>query len=627
MNGLKVWNRRWAFELGRAHRIPMQCPRLVAGLCLVWLPVVVALWYSGTDLYRSDAWVTLTLGGSGSTLPGGVSQVLPAPRRPADPQARWERLSIWWHLTAARITAEEGTPAPEKTAYPDWTSLTVGDNRFAATLSETDQVHSVEVTESAWYVAAWSADNRTARRLARHYAERLAEQLNRVEELPRIPPPGAGKQTIAMRSELRKARLREQRAQERLQRCFGIDEFGVPDVLPSSVTSSVLASLENEAGIVRDILQERSERLGPQHPQVQRQRVTLQTIERRKRDEVLRQIQILEEKYVNSRSEREGIEGRLASLDGDVPPGGTRPVSVARWTLPDEPRAPWLPDCALGFPGTTWLLSSCLVLAWISAVVLRRMRRVVRIPDDLRLHNGNVAQLQLHAPTTPESIRADVDSMTSRPAASGKNAIRWGDVLFEVRPQEEGDGLLEGKFPSGGGQLLLHGVQAGQAGAAGALAVAQLLGSPSKSILIIDHRDDDALSSLLGENNPWLRYKAVSLGDAGAGGSEVRPSPTDIHGVWYTTAENAPRKLHTARPLTPSATLANTVGRRHSRWDIILRVYGDGHRFEADRLADGVGCVLLANAGRTTRRQWLDSVSRLERIGHPNPRAVLVNSD
>ena len=624
MSALRAWSRRWAFELGRLHRIPSQSPWLVAALCMVWMPVVITLWYTGTDVYRSDVWVTKAFGESKSPPPAGLSRYLPAPNRPADLNVRKERLREWWRQTASRLPGAGEAAAPGRTDYPVWKSLTGGDTRFAAALSVTDRVQAVEVTEQAWYVAAWSIDSLEAQRMARHYAERLVTELGRIEEEPRIPPPTGDKQVLSLRSELRRTRLRGQRAQERLQQCFTLDEFGVPDVIPASVTSSVLAGLENEEEVVRERLRERSERLGPQHPQVQGQQETLRTIEKRKREEVLRQIDILEKEYVEIREECDELEKRLAALEGEPLPDESHPISTAHWTLYREPNRPWLPDCSLGFSGIAWLLSAGLLLAWISAFALRRAKSVLRVPADLKLDPQSVTWLYLHAPASPESIRADINAMTSKPTA--ETAAEWIGLLTDDIRQEDEEVQQDVPPPRTTGQLLLHGVHAGYGGAAGAIALAQLLGKRSHSILIVDHRDDDALSSLLGENNPWLRYEKSGRQGQRTSGPDGKPSPTDIPGVWYVTSDQAPLKLDTARPLTPSAALARSLGRRHAKWDIILRVYGDGHRFEADRLADGVGCVLLATAGKTTRRQWKDSIERLHKIGHINPWAILVES-
>lgn len=582
----------------------------------MWLPIFVAWWFTNTNLYRSEGWIAPTHGTGSGLRPGRFTQLLAPPDTEVTLDRRRERIRNWRHATWLRLSGNEEEQPPALPAYlPDWDKRTVG-GRFEAR-PEGSLVAAVEVSKTAWYIAAWSTRGDRANALANLYGLRLAEYLSAYEETPRTRSNRKSAPLLAARANLRRAQYEERRAVERLQHCFEFDEAGLPDVIPAAVTSSALSLLDTEASILTSSLEELREQFGLQHPQVESYQTRLETIGGMRSDEVLREIDRLEADVREEGNTRARLERELTRLENELPDDPALRAAHYQWQMVVSPRRAWWPDSPLGVIGALWLVGATALCAWISTFLVKRFQPVVRTLEDFGLPIHTTALLRLRTPGSPKKVRADIDAMTTSLTTAAPQDSPPGP--HEPAPASPESPPPPGTWP-GGGMVLVHCIQAGWGGAAGALAVAQLAVLHAESVLIVDHRDDDALAALVGENNPWKRYQRAgqrtvqpTLGSS----PKANPAPTDIQGVWYIPASQVPRRLGHLHTWGDAA---------DCRWNMILRVYADGHRFEADRIAEGSGCVLLAGAGKTKTRLWHNSVDLVRRMGQEDPWAVLVNT-
>ncbi len=639
MRALRAWRRRWVYELSGMHRIPLRSPMLFCFLILLWFPVVALWWYTGADQYRSVAWLTSSTNDAQSRRPESVALLVSTQQQTVNWKERLNHFDSWWHQTKARLQNNE-TPSPiddllsgsadpqAEDALPGWDIAVRPAGRMEVN-TPYGKVIGVDATGSVWYVAAWSDQAKISSQLAAYYGERLVHHLNAFEEEPQAPSPEVSNDIIKMRRKLSEARAREQRAQERLESCYAVDDFGLLEIVPNAVSSSILTSLQSEEETLQEKLEELTTRHGPNNPTVKRQQTFLLNNQKRQREEVLKKIGELEEKVSKARSVREEMEQQLNDLEGERRVDAIRSARLPVWSVWVEPGQPWLPDRQLGTAGWTVLCTATLLLTWISALFIRRMRRVVRIPEDLALPVETIVQLDIQNAAIPVGVRAEIDALTST-LGTEEAEMRWAKVLFNKHPSTAPRAYVDGPAQGVGGALVIHGVQAGRQGAAGALAVAQMLATHAGKILIIDHRDDHDLSTLVGEDNPWRRRQQLSArGSHGKGFIQERqPSPLDVEGVWYVLAAEIPKELQ-QEMLLPGQQVegSHPHARSNGHWNTILRVYSDGHRFEADRLAQGSGCVLIARAGKTTRRQWKHNLEHLGKLTPVDPWAVLVRAD
>lgn len=620
-----MWYRHWGYDLARIHRMPVRSPYIFAILLCITLPLVTGWWFTGTDLYRSEIWIIASYGDRQAVESFAFEPYVISNFQIENPRNRWERFSAWITQTLYRLTASPSPIDLNPKNLPDWTSTN-------ALKLESDtpygKVIAIEVSDNAWYLAAWSSKPDIAGEIARLYASLLVERFNQFTDTPSPRTSGLTTPSTNLKKDYRTASSNERRAEERLQSCFQLDAFGLPDIATNVVNSSILSSLENEDQTNQSKLAEMEERLGPQNPRIQEQKSLLQAIEKRKRMEILRLIRLREEQVLKSRKERLELESQLLDLNEWTGYESVTPSHDAQWSAMLPATLPWLPDRPLGLVGLTWMLCFTLILTWGMLFLIHRLHRVLRVWEDLHLQPERIAELILHTHHQPPHIRADIDAMVTG-VTHPNEPLRWHNILFKIHPPASSQLTSKTWLPSEGGLYLIHGVQAGPAGGAGALAIAQIFGSKIQSVLVVDHRDDDALAALIGENNPWLRNRRggrAFVHTADTFMPERSPSPTDLPGVWYITAHEAPRRLGRTDPLQNRPDV-DFPAQSNLRWKTILRVYSDGHRFEADRLVQGTGCILMALAGVTSRSQWHTCLKRVKELGHENPYAILIHCD